>query len=68
VLLVGNKVKGGIRSEFPGLATLDNDDNLLVSTEFRTVYASVLESWMGVEAGRVLPKIDNRRLDLLQPH
>ncbi len=65
VLVVGNKAKGGIQSEFPGLGRLDEDGNLLVSTEFRTVYASLLESWMGVEAAKILPGIDARRLPLI---
>ena len=65
-LVVGDRANGGIRSEFPGLATLDEDDNLLVSTEFRTVYATLLESHMGIEAGRILPGIDARRLPLVR--
>ena len=65
VLLVGDRANGGIRSEFPGLAQLDREDNLRVTTEFRTVYATLLEGWMGVEAGRVLPGIDNGRLPLV---
>jgi uncharacterized protein (DUF1501 family) len=66
VLVVGDRANGGIRSEFPGLARLDEDDNLLVTTEFRTVYASLLEGWLGVEAGRVLPGIDAARLPLVK--
>ncbi len=66
MLVVGDRANGGIRSEFPGLARLDEDSNLLVTTEFRTVYASLLESWLGVEAGRVLPKIDGARLPLVR--
>lgn len=66
VMVVGDRANGGIRSEFPGLARLDEDDNLLVTTEFRTVYASLLESWLGVEAGRVLPKIDAARIPLIR--
>ena len=66
VMVVGDRANGGIRSEFPGLARLDRDDNLLVTTEFRTVYASLLEQWLGVEAGRVLPRIDGARLPLVR--
>jgi uncharacterized protein (DUF1501 family) len=66
VMVVGDRANGGIRSEFPGLSKLDADDNLLVTTEFRTVYASLLESWIGVEAARVLPKIDAARLPLVK--
>ncbi len=66
VMVVGDRANGGIRSEFPGLARLDEDSNLLVTTEFRTVYATLLESWLGVEAARVLPKIDAARLPLVR--
>ncbi len=66
LMLVGNRANGGIRSEFPGLARLDREDNLLVTTEFRTVYASVLEQFMGVEAGRVLPGMDASRVPLVR--
>lgn len=66
VLVVGDRANGGIRSEFPGLGRLDDDNNLMVTTEFRTVYASLLEQWLGVEAGRVLPKIDAARLALVR--
>jgi len=65
MLIVGDRANGGIRSEFPGLSSLDEDDNLKVSTEFRTVYATLLESWLGVEAARVLPKMDGSRLPLV---
>ncbi|MFN0092791.1 MAG: DUF1501 domain-containing protein [Acidimicrobiales bacterium] len=66
MLIVGDRANGGIRSEFPGLAQLDEDDNLRVTTEFRTVYATLLESWLGVEAARVLPGIDGARLPLVK--
>ncbi|MCB0881254.1 MAG: DUF1501 domain-containing protein [Thermoleophilia bacterium] len=66
LMLVGNRANGGIRSEFPGLSRLDDDDNLLVTTEFRTVYSSLLEQFMGVEAGRVLPAIDGARIPLVR--
>ncbi len=67
VLVVGERANGGIRSEFPGLSRLDEDDNLLVSTDFRTVYATLLESWLGIEAGRVLPRPGPGRLELVRP-
>ncbi|MBJ7455125.1 MAG: DUF1501 domain-containing protein [Thermoleophilia bacterium] len=65
MMIVGDRANGGIRTEWPGLAQLDEDDNLRVTTEFRTVYATLLESWLGVEAARVLPKIDGARLPLI---
>ena len=57
LLLVGNRANGGIRSEFPGLTQLDDDDNLVITTDFRSVYATLLEEWLGVEASRVLPRV-----------
>ncbi len=57
LLLVGNRANGGIRSEFPGLTRLDDDQNLVVTTDFRSVYATLLEDWLGVEAARVLPQV-----------
>jgi len=66
LLVIGERANGGIRSEWPGLATLDRDANLRVTTEFRTVYASLLEQWLGVEAGRVLPGVDGGRLPLVR--
>ncbi len=66
VLTVGNKANSGILSEFPGLSNLDEDGNLRVTTEFRNLYASVLEGWMGVDGGRILPGVDARRIALVK--
>jgi uncharacterized protein (DUF1501 family) len=66
VLLVGNHANGGIQSEFPGMSRLDEDGNLLVTTEFRNLYATLLESWLGIEAARVIPGVDGRRLPIIR--
>lgn len=66
VLVVGNHANGGIQSEFPGLANLDPDGNLLVTTEFRNLYATLLESWMGVDPAQVIPGVDGRRLAIVK--
>ena len=54
-LLVGTKAKGTLVGEFPGLATLDEDDNLRHTTDFRAVYCSLLEQWLGVDAAGIVP-------------
>ena len=41
--------------EFPGLATLDEDDNLRHTTDFRAVYCSLLEQWLDVDAAGIIP-------------
>ena len=66
LLLVGNRANGGIRSEFPGLGQLDDDENLRVTTDFRSVYATILEDWIGVEAARILPNGPRGKLPLVR--
>jgi uncharacterized protein (DUF1501 family) len=51
----GTRVRGGILSDVPDLGALDRDDNLAVTVDFRRVYASLLEGWMGTDASEVLP-------------
>lgn len=66
VMVIGNHANGGVQSEFPGLTNLDGEGNLLVTTEFRSLYATVLDGWMGVPAAAVLPGVDGRRLPLFR--
>jgi uncharacterized protein (DUF1501 family) len=51
----GTKVRGGLLSEYPSLHQFDDDDNLKVTVDFRTVYASLIEQWLRTDAGAVLP-------------
>jgi uncharacterized protein (DUF1501 family) len=53
--VMGTRAKSGILSTYPDLRTFDGEDNLKVTVDFRTVYASVLEQWMGTGADEVLP-------------
>ena len=54
--LIGTRAKGTMVGEFPGLQTgLDDDGNVKATADFRGVYASLLEQWFGVDAGRVIP-------------
>jgi uncharacterized protein (DUF1501 family) len=48
LFVVGNKVKGGLYGMQPSLAAsgLDADGNLRFSTDFRSVYATVLDNWL----------------------
>ena len=46
VFLIGGGVKGGIYGDHPSLDDLDNG-NLKFTTDFRSVYATVLEKWLG---------------------
>jgi uncharacterized protein (DUF1501 family) len=55
--LIASRVRGGLIGEFPGLGSsgLDGDGNLVATADFRSVYSSLLEQWLGVEAARVIP-------------
>jgi uncharacterized protein (DUF1501 family) len=53
MLLVGGKVKAGVIGKHPSLTDLDQD-NLKHHTDFRQVYATVLDKWLGVNSKDVL--------------
>ena len=44
--LIGKPVKGGHYGDAPSLNHLDKDGNLKFTTDFRRVYASVIEGWL----------------------
>ena len=45
--VVGKPVKGGHYGEAPSLTNLDADGNVAHTTDFRRVYASLIEGWFG---------------------
>jgi uncharacterized protein (DUF1501 family) len=53
--VVGSKAKGEMVGEFPGLATLDEQENLRSTSDFRAMYCSLLEQWLGQDAGPIIP-------------
>jgi uncharacterized protein (DUF1501 family) len=53
LFLIGGGVKGGLYGDAPDLTNLD-DGNLRWTTDFRSVYATVLERWLGRPASPVL--------------
>jgi uncharacterized protein (DUF1501 family) len=53
--LIGSRAIGTAIGEFPGLASLDVDGNLKPTSDFRSVYSSLLEQWLGFDAARVIP-------------
>ncbi|GAC1416101.1 MAG: DUF1501 domain-containing protein [Candidatus Velthaea sp.] len=46
LFVIGGSVKGGVYGEHPSLTDLDHGD-LKYATDFRSVYATVLEKWLG---------------------
>ena len=53
VFVAGRSVRGGYHGDQPSLTALDDGD-LRVTTDFRSVYATLLERVLGTDAGRVL--------------
>jgi uncharacterized protein (DUF1501 family) len=54
--LIGTKATGTMVGEFPGLQTgLDADGNVKATTDFRGVYAALLEQWLGTDASNLVP-------------
>lgn len=51
----GTHAASGILTDYPSLTDLDRDDNLKVTVDFRKVYASLIEGWLGTDANEVIP-------------
>ena len=63
--LMGTGVRQRMVGEFPGLTKgLDRDGNLRATSDFRSVYASLVEQWFGVDADRIIP--DARKMPRLR--
>jgi uncharacterized protein (DUF1501 family) len=53
MLVCGHSVKGGLYGKHPSLTDLDNGD-LKFTTDFRSVYATAIERWLGIDSAKVL--------------
>lgn len=52
--VAGGRVKGGLAGQGPVLERLDGGGNLDPSVDFRSLYATVLERWWGMDSQPVL--------------
>ena len=50
---MGASVKGGLHGTAPSLK-LERNQDLVFSTDFRRVYATAVEGWLGCPADKVL--------------
>ena len=53
MFVVGDMIRPGLLGEHPSLTDLDDGD-LKFNVDFRSVYAAVLEDWMGAPAEKIL--------------
>ena len=56
VFLVGSRVQGGLVGTAPSLVNLDPEGDLKMTVDFRGIYASVLEQWLGIPAQAIVGK------------
>ncbi|MGI8826687.1 MAG: DUF1501 domain-containing protein [Chloroflexota bacterium] len=54
VFIAGGKVKGGIYGDDPLLSKTDSDGDLVYAIDFRSVYGTVLDKWLGASSSAVL--------------
>ena len=64
VFVAGSRVRGGYFGRQPSLTDLDQGD-LRATTDFRDVYATLIESVLGTDPGAVLADHQGRLADLL---
>jgi uncharacterized protein (DUF1501 family) len=53
MFVAGTKVRGGLYGEYPSLAQLEGGD-LKYTTDFRRVYATMLDRWLNADSAQVL--------------
>jgi uncharacterized protein (DUF1501 family) len=53
--VIGSQAQGTMVGEFPGLSTLDVNENVRVTSDFRGMYCSLLEQWLGFDSAQVIP-------------
>lgn len=53
LFVLGGGIAGGLIGDAPDLANVDPNGNLRASIDFRSVYATILREWLGVDEGEV---------------
>ncbi len=56
MFVIGNSVRGGLYGQYPSLeaAALDSAGNLRENVDFRSVYATILDKWLGADSRSIL--------------
>jgi uncharacterized protein (DUF1501 family) len=66
MLLLGDRVVGGVHGRMPRLDQLDATGSLAVTTDFRTVYAALIDDFLGGDHTAVLPGAPFAKLPVIQ--
>ncbi len=54
MFVMGSRAKQGVYGDLPDLTKLDANGSLQWTTDFRSVYATLLEDWLGVDSSSIL--------------
>jgi uncharacterized protein (DUF1501 family) len=56
MFVIGNPVRGGLYGDYPSLdaTQLDNGGNMRFTTDFRRVYAEILDRWLAADSQSIL--------------
>ncbi len=63
--LIGTRVQRQVVGEWAGLATLDAQGNLRSTSDFRAIYAALLDQWLDDDPAAVIPGADSMVLPQL---
>ena len=66
MFVAGKQVKGGQYGTVPSLTKLDAGDNLIYTTDFRRVYATMIAGWLGLKDTRQLLNGEFEPFDMFQ--
>ena len=53
-LVMGGNVRGGLYGQVPALNRLDGNGNLPFTVDFRSMYATVIDKWWGLDSSKIL--------------
>ncbi|MBV9231404.1 MAG: DUF1501 domain-containing protein [Chloroflexi bacterium] len=67
LFVLGNPINRGIYGEPPSLGSLDENGNLKYTVDFRSIYATVLDRWLGASSKDVLGGVFGSQNFLPQP-
>jgi uncharacterized protein (DUF1501 family) len=64
MMVIGKSVKGGFHGTHPSLKDLDSNGDLKMTTDFRRVYATMIDEWMGYKDTKSILKGEYKPLGL----
>jgi uncharacterized protein (DUF1501 family) len=66
MFVAGTSVKGGHYGTPPSLTKLDAGDNLIYTTDFRRVYATMISGWLGYPDTHTMLRGDFEGFDMFR--